>query len=111
MRNNSWTGPEQKRLVELYQRFNMEGCAMILERSVKSIDGMISELKLKSPNSHKGNTRVFYAEDVAHIFEFKLLGFSNEDIAKCYNKTAFTIRKTIEKAKREGIDRYPKRTL
>ena len=106
-----WTGPEQKRLVELYKRFSIEGCAMVMDRSYASVKGMIQSMGLKSVHNTSGNTRVFFADSVAAIFELMGMGFSHLQISQCFRVSTTTIRTTIERAEREGFDAYPKRTL
>lgn len=105
-----WTKKEHDKLAHLYARFDTKGCAMILGRSYASVKDKIKHLKLSSPRSTGGNTRVFYAQDVANVFELVTMGFSHSDIAKCFNVPARTIQVTISRAKREGLSAYPKRT-
>lgn len=106
--NKPWTGREQKHLVNLIERFNVEGCAMILERSVPSIMYMLGEMGLKSPHN-VGKKRVLYADSVANIFELKTMGFDDEDISKCFQVTPKTIQVTIKRAERLGFEAFPTR--
>lgn len=109
MVNTPWTYPEQKRLAELYERFDMNGCAMILNRPYASIKYMVGQMGLKSLRNTGGNTRIFFADSVANIFELMTMGFSAEDIAKCFRVPVRTIQVTIKRAEREGFDAYPTR--
>lgn len=107
-----WTMPELKRLATLYQKFKIEGCAMILDRTYDSVRIKAIEMKLKSPFNPlgRGALRQYYAEDLANMFELKAGGFSNSEIAKCFNTDPRAITLTMSKARKHGFDRYPKRS-
>lgn len=109
----AWSSPEQKRLAELYERFDMEGCAMILNRPAASVKYMVGQMGLKSPRNNRGmgNARVFFADSVANIFEFMTMGFGAEDIAKCFRVPVRTIQVIVKRAEREGFDAYPTRCI
>ena len=106
-----WKGVEINKLKRLYQKFDITGCAFILDRTYDSVRLKAIELKLVSPFNPlgRGNVRQFYAEDVAHMFELRHMGFGPAEIAKCFQSEARTITSTMSRAKKYGFDRYPKR--
>lgn len=110
MANKPWTYPEKKRLEELIVRFNVESCAMILERSTPCIISMMVRMGLKSPHN-VGKKRVLFADSIATIFELVDMGFDHVQISQCFRVSVNTIQVSIKKAEREGFDAFPKRTL
>jgi hypothetical protein len=106
-----WTGVEIKELKRLYQKFDITGCAYILNRTYDSVRLKAIELKLVSPFNPlgRGKVRQFYAEDVANMFELRCMGFGPTEIAKCFQSKVRTITVTMSKAKKLGFDRFPKR--
>lgn len=109
--NKPWTTTEQKRLGELYQRFDMNGCSMILDRPVNGVKDMVSRLSLKSPRNTGGNIRQFYAQDIANIFELVSMGFCFNEIAKCFQSNLRTIQTVVRRAESHGFDAYPMRGM
>lgn len=105
----SWTGKEQSRFVKLYQKFDPNGCALILNRTVFSIVAKASELNLTSPRTFSGEKRCYFAEDIANMFQLRECGLSNSEIALSYKSTAKVISCLISKAKSGGMTTYPKR--
>lgn len=107
--SRAWTGPEGETLRRIYQKFDVPGCALILDRSHISVQDKVTELKLKSPRVTFGNSRIFYAEDIANIFELMAGGFNPRQISKCFRVPSRTIQTVVARAKREGFDAYPRR--
>jgi len=106
-----WTTKELAELKRLALRFKMTDLCNLLGRSYGSIKHGLSIIGFKSPFNKTGNRRIFYAENVACIFELKEQGFSFKEISKCFNVEADTIKNTYNRAKRCGFDAYPKRSL
>ena len=109
MRNNPWTSKEEKRLIDIYPRFDRVGCSIILNRTAKSIRAKASELGIKSPRVSIGKKRSFFAEDIANVFELVQMGFDCESIAKCFNCNFATVGRVIRDAKLNGLANFPLR--
>lgn len=57
----------------------------------------------------KPGGRIFYAEDVADIFELKTHGLASTEISTAYGVKPASIRFIISKAVKHGFDAYPPR--
>ena len=109
MSRKDWTTGEEKRLIEIYQRFDVIGCSMVMGRTIRSIMGRAEMLGIKSPRANIGYKRRFFAEDMANIFELMQMGFDCESIAKCFNCNLATVGRVIRDAKMNGLANFPKR--
>ena len=102
-----WTGPEEKKLARLHEKFSIKYCAEVLNRSVISIKNKADRLGLK-PKA-RGTQQIFFAEDIAHMLELADLGFSHSQIGMCFNTSRWGVNSALSKARKYGFDKYPKR--
>lgn len=107
MKIKEWTRNEEIRLAGLLPRFTVKDCAFILGRTFKSVHQKKQQLGVYAGKPY-AKRRVFYAENIACIFELISLGFNCAEIAKCFNTKKETIVRAVNNAKKHGFDEYPK---
>ena len=71
----AWTGPEERKLINILKKFSIKACAEILNRSGPSISRKANRLGWKG--KPKGPSKAFYAEDIADMLELAEIGFSH----------------------------------
>lgn len=69
----------------------------------------LRDISTSKPFKNFGKPRKYYAHDIANMMELRAMGFTNEQIGKCYNSTGLQIKKTLSKARKDGIQSYPKK--
>lgn len=102
-----WTSRELEELKRLSSRFTEKDLSVVTGRSQASITYGLKMIGIKSPFNKGGNRRIFYAENVANIFELIDQGFSYKDIAKCFNVKPKTINIIYRRAIRTGFESFP----
>ena len=109
MRNNPWTDLEESKLAEVYPALGLDQARLALGRTHDSVKKKAAQLGLKSPIANQGGTRKYFAGDIANIMELRTMGFSLDNIAKCFNSTASAIYYLIWVAERGSMAKYPSR--
>lgn len=103
----NWTSKELSELKRLALRFAIKDLGVVIGRPYDSVVHGLNMLGIKSPFNKPGNRRIFYAENIANIFELVDQGFSYKEIAKCFNVPPKTINQVYRRAMRLGFDCYP----
>ena len=80
-----------------------------MHRPYGSILHGLRSINFKSPFNKTGARRIFYAENMANIFELVEQGFDFVQIAKCFNVPEKTVKTVYRAALMHGFDRYPLR--
>lgn len=109
----AWTVKEERECSTIYALEGAEVAAYKLGRSKASIYRRMQKLGVKSGYDRADNllatTRVWFAEELAQMFEFMQSGLTSFLIAEFFDTTAASIRSAISLAKRNGLDAYPMR--
>lgn len=115
MRNNPWTGKEEKTCSTIYTTEGLQAAMDHTGRTKYAVQSKMNNIGVKCADSSlknlKPRRRAWYAEEAAQMIEFAEAGVSNKIIAEFYSSTGDIIRGVINAAKRYGFDRYPKRVL
>lgn len=108
-----WTTKEEQECSRIYALEGAEIAASKLGRSKASIYRKMQKLGVRSGHDRTSNLttniRVWFAEELAQIFEFLQSGLTSFLIAEYFNTTAAAIRSAISLAKSNGFDSYPMR--
>lgn len=104
----AWTAQGIKEAVYL-TRFGVDYAAQQTGRSESAIEQLPKAAG--APRKPLRKPRQMYADDIAHMMELRMMGFGFKAIAKCFNITAKGVESALKKAKKQGFDAYPKRSL
>lgn len=76
--------------------------------NTQSLTAYIKESKPDfKTKSIKGRPRKYYAHDIANALELQSMGFTLDQIGKCFNVSGDMLKKSISLAKKHGIEMYP----
>lgn len=109
-----WTGPMIKKCIDIYTSQGSKAAAIAMGTTVDGVCLKMREVGIKSiynpSDSLKPRARMFFAEDVAAMFEFYESGVKSKIISEYFDSTASIIRGVISRAKKHGLSAYPMRS-